>query len=139
MTRVCILLTRLLLLFPAAAFPAPEIREGLWEISIQADMGGQAMTETPMVVRQCMSQQSVQELMAKMGGAGACRISDMEQTGSHAKWKLTCSGQLDVSGTGETDMGNDEFTGRMNLAVGMAGQSIELAQSFKARRVGECQ
>lgn len=140
MHRLSILFPLLLCaVLPVPATAAPDIREGLWEVSVQADLGGQPMTDTPMVVRQCISQQSVQELMAKMGGAGACQISDMQQSGSHARWKLSCSGQLDVSGTGETDIGTDEFIGRMNLVVGMAGQSVPMVQSFKARRVGDCQ
>jgi len=92
-----------------------------------------------MVVRQCMNNQSVQDLMAQMGGAGACQISDFQQTGNHARWNLACTGTMEVSGTGETELGTDQFTGRMSVVVTMSGQSVPMVQNFQARRVGECQ
>jgi len=57
----------------ASAASAADIREGLYEVSVRAELAGQPMTKAPMVVRQCVSQQSVQDLMSQMGGAGACR------------------------------------------------------------------
>jgi len=117
----------------------PDIREGMWEVSVLAEVGGQPLTAAPMVVRQCINNQSIQDLMAQMGGAGACKISDFQQSGSHARWNIACSGAMDVSGTGETEIGGDQFTGRMNLAVTMNGQSLPMVQNFQAKRVGECQ
>jgi hypothetical protein len=127
------------LAFSSQAIAGPDIREGMWEVSVQAEVGGQPLTATPMVVRQCISKQSVQDLMAQMGGAGACQISDFQQTGNHAHWNIACSGAMEVSGTGETDIAGDQFTGRMNLVVTMSGQSLPMVQNFQAKRVGECQ
>jgi Protein of unknown function (DUF3617) len=123
----------------AAAFAASDIREGLWEISVQTSVGGQPITAAPMVVRQCISQQSVQELMAQASGTGACRISDFQQSGNHANWQLACTGAMDVTGTGETDIAGDQFTGRMDLASGMGGETMPMQQRFEARRLGDCQ
>jgi hypothetical protein len=132
-----------LLILALAASPhaisAPDIREGMWEVSVLAEVGGQPLTAAPMVVRQCISNQSVQDLMAQMGGAGACQISDFQQAGNHARWNIACSGAMDVSGTGETEIAGDQFTGRMNLVVTMSGQSLPMVQNFQAKRMGECQ
>ena len=95
---------------PGAALAA-EMREGLWEIHVDAELGGQPVTQGPLVVRQCMNQEGVQDMMAKLGGEGACKISDLEQSGGHARWNLTCSGQTEISGTAEADFGADEFSG----------------------------
>lgn len=121
------------------AIAGPDIREGMWEVSVLAEVGGQPLTAAPMVVRQCISNQSVQDLMAQMGGAGACQISDFQQAGNRARWNIACSGAMDVSGTGETEIAGDQFTGRMNLVVTMSGQSLPMVQNFQAKRVGECQ
>ena len=121
------------------AIAGPDIREGLWEVSIEAEMGGQPMTAAPMVVRQCVSNQSIQALMAQIGGVGACQISDFQQNGNRARWNLTCSGEPQVSGTGETEIASDQLSGRMSLVVTMAGQSLPMVQNFRAQRVGECQ
>ena len=135
----------LLLVLPLSWAPFPaigadtDIREGLWEVSVQAEVGGQPISATPMVVRQCVSNQSVQELMGQMGGAGACQISDFQRTGNRAQWKLACTGTMDVSGTGETEIADDQFSGKLDLVIKMGGESMPMAQTFKAHRVGACQ
>ena len=118
---------------------AADIREGLWEFSLQAEVGGQSITATPMVMRQCINNQSIQELMAQMGGAGACQVSDLQQSGTRSRWNLTCTGEPQVSGSGEADAAGEQLVGRMNLVVTMGGQSLPMVQNFQARRVGECQ
>jgi len=60
------------------AASAADIREGLYEISVRAELAGQAMTQAPMVMRQCVTQQSVQDLMSQMGGAGGCKPARRE-------------------------------------------------------------
>ena len=117
-----------------------EIREGLYEISVRAEIAGQPVSQAPMVVRQCVSQQSVQDLMGQLGGTGACKVSDFQESGNQAHWNLACTGQMQISGTGETQINGDEFTGHMNLMVQMGSdQSVPMVQNFTARRVGECQ
>jgi hypothetical protein len=124
----------------AGVASAAEIREGLYEISVRAELAGQPMTQAPMVVRQCVSQQSVQDLMGQLGGTGACKVSDFQESGNQAHWNLACTGQMQISGTGETQINGDEFTGHMNLMVQMGSdQSVPMVQNFTARRVGECQ
>ena len=118
---------------------AADIREGLWEFTLEAVVGGQSITGTPMVMRQCINKQSIQELMAQMGGAGACKVADLEQNGTHSRWNLTCTGEPQVSGSGEADAAGEQLVGRMNLVVTMGGQSLPMVQNFQARRVGECQ
>jgi hypothetical protein len=119
---------------------AAEIREGLWEISVRAEVGGQPITQQPMVARQCVSQQSLQDLMGQLGGSSACRVSDFQESGNRATFNLACSGQMEVSGTGETQIDGDEFTGHMNLMVQIgADMNVPMVQNFSARRVGECQ
>jgi hypothetical protein len=115
-----------------------DIREGLWEVSVDAEVGVSRSALRPWS-RQCVGNQSVQDLMAQMGGAGGCNISDFQQSGAHAQWKLACSGAMDVTGTGETEMAGDQFSGRMNLVIKMGGESMPMVQKFRAHRVGECQ
>jgi hypothetical protein len=122
---------------PAAAQDA--VREGLWEISIQGQVGGQPMSSTPLVVRQCIDQQTAQDLMAKLaGGAGGCQISNLTREGSRTRWSLSCTGQVEVSGTGDVTMSSNGFSGTLDLSVAMGGQSVPMQQTFDARWVGAC-
>ena len=121
-----------------AAMSADLVKEGLWEISAQASIEGQPATTAPMVVRQCITNQSAQDLISQLTGGGACQISDFKQDGSRARWNLACSGQVSVNGTGEVVMRSDGFSGVLNVTVGMSGQSVPMTQTFGARWVGEC-
>lgn len=128
-----------LLFCATTALAQDSVREGLWEISIQGQIGGQPISNTPLVVRQCIDQQSAQDLMAKLaGGAGGCQISDFSREGNHTRWSLACTGQVDVSGTGEVTMNSNGFNGTLDLNVGMGGQTVPMLQTFEARWVGVC-
>jgi hypothetical protein len=128
-----------LLLCATSAAAQDPVREGLWEISIQGQVGGQAISSTPLVVRQCIDQQTAQDLMGKLAGAaGGCQISDLTQEGSRTRWNLNCTGQVDVSGTGEVTLNSNGFSGTLDLMVGMGGQSVPMLQTFDARWVGAC-
>jgi Protein of unknown function (DUF3617) len=139
MKNACVRWSFILVCAVSGYVSAADIREGLWEFSLEAEVGGQSVTATPMVIRQCISNQSIQELMAQMGGAGACQISDLEQSGTRSRWNLACTGEPQVSGSGEADAAGEQLVGRMNLVVTMGGQSLPMVQNFRARRVGECQ
>ena len=127
-------------LLPVSAMAQDPVKEGLWEISIQGQIAGQPMAATPLVVRQCIDNQTAQQLMAQLtgGGAGGCQVSNLKQEGNRARWDLNCSGQVEVSGSGELTMTNDGFDGTLNALVGIGGQTVPLMQSFNARWVGAC-
>jgi hypothetical protein len=114
------------------------VKEGLWEINAQATIGGQPATAAPMVMRQCITGQTAQDLMSQLTGGGGCQISDYQQDGSRARWNLTCTGQVSVSGKGEVLMRSDGFSGTLDVVVGMSGQSVPMTQTFDARWVGDC-
>jgi len=120
------------------AMSADPVKEGLWEISAQASIGGQPATSAPMVMRQCITNQTAQDLINQLTGGGACQISDYQQDGNRARWNLACSGQVSVSGTGEVVMRSDGFSGTLNVTVGMSGQTVPMTQTFDARWVGDC-
>jgi Protein of unknown function (DUF3617) len=125
-------------LYMEGAVSADLVKEGLWEISAQASIEGQPATTAPMVVRQCITNQTAQDLISQLTGGGACQISDFKQDGNRAHWNLACSGQVSVNGTGEVVMRNDGFSGVLNVTVGMSGQTVPMTQTFDAHWVGDC-
>ena len=121
---------------PARALDA--IQSGLWEISIQASLGGQPMTEQPMTLRQCITSETAAELMAQLTSGGGCQISDYRQEGNRVRWNMTCTGLAEVSGSGEVTISDANLSGSMQLVVTMSGQQVPMAQNFEAHRVGDC-
>jgi hypothetical protein len=127
------------LLMPLSA-AADALREGLWDVTVRMEIGGQPATAQPLVVRQCINQQSAQDLVAKLTGAGGgCQVSDLQQEGNRARWNMTCTGQIELTGTGDVTITGDGFDGTLNATIGMGGTPVPILQTFGARRVGDCQ
>jgi hypothetical protein len=123
----------------ALAQTADTIKEGLWEIRVRSDIGGQSLTDAPMVVNQCITQTTARDLMNQLNGtAGGCQVSNLTQNGPTARWDISCTGQIALSGTGELTMTDAGFNGTMNFVVNTAGQSVPLNQNFEARWLGPC-
>lgn len=137
--RTCLPLLLSLLCSAALAQAPDEVKQGLWEISLQGEIAGQALTAAPMVVRQCITQTTARELMNQLNGTvGGCQVSDLTQVGPTGRWSIKCTGQIEINGTGELTMGTDSFTGSMNMFVAMAGQTVPMIQRFEARWAGPC-
>jgi hypothetical protein len=129
-------------LLPAsAAWAQADLQEGLWEVSITMAVGGQPTSGQPLVMRQCISQQSAQELISQLNGAGtgSCNTADLQQDGGRASWKVSCSGPVELDGSGSATFMPDRFDGAMNGQIGMGNQKLAFSQSFSARRIGACQ
>ena len=126
------------LLCAGSALAQDNVREGLWEISARMEVGGQPASAAPMVVRQCITRQSAQELMSQLTGGGGCQTSNFQRDGNRARWNLSCSGQVNVDGTGEVTISSEGFDGTLNVQVAMGGQQVPMIQHFTARRVGDC-
>jgi hypothetical protein len=139
--RACLplLLSSALLCGTAFGQSPDEVKEGLWEISLEGEIGGQPLTATPMIVRQCITQTTARELMNQLNGTvGSCQVSNLTQVGPTGRWTMNCTGQIEINGTGEITMGADSFSGSMNLFVFMAGQTLPMIQRFEARWSGPC-
>lgn len=128
------------LLSPTLVHAETHLQEGLWEVTVQMDVGGQPATATPLVTRQCITQQSAQDLINQLAGtSGGCEVANLQQEGAEASWHLSCNGQVEVRGNGQLTMTSNGFDGSLDAMVGMAGQSVPVHQTFSARRVGDCQ
>lgn len=51
---------------------------------------------------------------------------------------MSCTGQIELTGSGEVTLSGTSFDGTLNATIAMGGQAVPLQQTFSARRVGEC-
>jgi hypothetical protein len=121
------------------AWAQTDLQEGLWEISVTMTIGGQPASAQPLVMRQCIAQQSAQEVMSQLAGAGTCETADLQQEGNRATWKVMCSSPVEIDAAGSANFRSDSFDGVMSGQLGMSGQTVPFSQNFQARRVGDCQ
>lgn len=121
---------------PAQSEP---VKQGMWEIRVRAEVGGQPLSDAPLVVNQCLTQTTARDLMNQLNGtAGGCQISNMTQNGRTAHWDMNCTGQFALIGSGDLTLGENGFSGSMHVVVNMAGQSLPITQSFDGHWVGPC-
>ena len=119
----------LLLLSPALAADAPGV---LWETTSQMAMAGMPMQMPAQTAKACTAKTWTKP---PPGGDKSCVTSDYKVVGSKATWKMQCSGQMPMQGTGELNFeGTDAYTGTIQATSQGMNMTIKLA----GKKVGTC-
>ena len=119
----------LLVLAPALAADPPGV---LWETTSQMAMAGMP-TQMPEQTQKVCSPKTWTK--PPPGGDKSCVASDYKMVGSKATWKMQCSGQMPMQGTGEINFeGPDAYTGTVQATAQGMNMTIRLA----GKKVGTC-
>ena len=122
-------LVTLLALAPARAADPPGV---LWETTSQMAMAGMPMQMPAQTAKACTAKTWTKP---PPGGDKSCVASDYKMVGNKATWKMQCSGQTPMQGTGEmTFEGTDSYTGAMQATSQGMNMTIKLA----GMKVGTC-
>jgi len=122
-------LVSLLALSPALAADPPGV---LWETTSQVAMAGMPMQMPSQTQKVCAAKTWTKP---PPGGDKSCVASDYKMVGSKATWKMQCSGQMPMQGTGEMNFeGSDAYTGTIQATAQGMNMTIRLA----GRKVGTC-
>ena len=122
-------LVTLLALAPARAADPPGV---LWETTSQMAMVGMPMQMPAQTAKACTAKTWTKP---PPGGDKSCVASDYKMVGNKATWKMQCSGQTPMQGTGEmTFEGSDSYTG----AIQATAQGTNMTIRLSGRRVGTC-
>jgi len=122
-------LVLLLMLSPALAADAPGV---LWESTSQMTMTGMPMQTAPQTQKVCSPKTWTKP---PPGGDKSCVASDYKMVGSRMTWKMQCSGQMPMQGTGEIDFqGSDAYTG----VIQATSQGMNMTIKLAGRKVGTC-
>jgi hypothetical protein len=105
-----------------------------YDITVKMEMAGMAMP--PMSQRMCVK---------KGAGDGDfiprqenCRVSDTTRSGSRLTFKMTCTGNSPMTGTGDFTFVANGYNGQIRMKGKMEGQDMAMTQTIDARRVGGC-
>ena len=105
-----------------------------YDITVKMEMPGMAMP--PMSQRMCVKKgASDQDFIPRQEN---CRVSDTTRTGSRVTFKMTCTGNNPMTGTGDFTFVANGYNGQIRLKGKMEGQEIAMTQTIDARRVGGC-
>lgn len=127
------------LCYAGMALAEPNIREGLWEITIKMEMAGKPGDTFPQTTQTlCLTDKNkLPELLQKDQN---CQIKDTKTEGSEASWKMRCQGQGNViTGSGRITYRGDRFDGAIHIRMQQAdAEPMKLTQRIEGRRRGEC-
>jgi len=119
----------LLVPLPAHAAEPPGV---LWETTSQMAMAGMP-TQMPVQTQKVCSAKNWTK--PPPGGDKSCVTSDYRMVGNKATWKMQCSGQMPMQGTGElTFEGADSYKGSIQATSQGMNMTIKLA----GKKVGTC-
>ena len=122
-------LVTLLALAPARAADPPGV---LWETTSQMAMAGMPMQMPAQTAKACTAKTWTKP---PPGGDKSCVTSDYKMVGSKATWKMQCSGQMPMQGTGELNFeGSDAYTG----AIQATSQGMNMTIKLAGKKVGTC-
>jgi hypothetical protein len=133
------------LAFLAAALPglshaqAPNMKEGLWEVTTRMEMPG--MPAKPTTMQRCVTQKEVQDAATMPpGGAGdkACKVTDYKIQGNTANWQMVCQGEMAMTGSGTITYSGTSYSGSQTMTMKHAGQAQNMTVHFSGKHLGDC-
>ena len=114
---------------PAQSADPPGV---LWESTSQMVMTGMPFSPPPRTLKVCTAREWTQP---PPGGDQSCVNSDFHHVGNKVTWKMECSGDRPMTGTGEiTFEGTDSYKGAINATADGVNLTIKLA----GKKIGTC-
>jgi hypothetical protein len=124
-----------ILIVPSLSHGAPEMREGLWKITSQAELPGMPMKIPPTTFTHCYSKKDIKDRKNVISTDKNCTVTDMKTFGNKVSWTMKCTGSHAGTMTGETIFGNDSYTSVMHTKM----QGYDMTTKMNAKRLGDCQ
>jgi hypothetical protein len=116
------------------------MRPGRWETTIEMQMANMKMPGNK--TNRCVTAedikknaQSILPSSVQPGQPDPCKVSDYLVKGQTVTWKVACTGQEAMSGTGEMTFKSDTFDGLMKMTHPQMG---ELTMKMTGKRTGDC-
>jgi len=124
--------------FTSAHAAAPNMREGLWEVTAQVE-GPQASGVKPTTVQHCMTQNDLKNPQKIVpAGNGECEIRDHKVQGNVVSWSMICKGKAPLTGTGSITFGETTYTGNSTLTVTRGDRTEKMVVRYAGKYVGPC-
>lgn len=138
MMRSLYLSALLILSAVPAAHAAPDMMEGMWEITTKMEIPGmpQGMAMPPMTHTQCITKSDM--IPRDTEQSRDCTINH-EVNGNTVTWTIKCDGEAgDVVGNGKVTYHKDRFDGEMVMTVEEGGETMQITNRMSGRRIGDC-
>lgn len=121
---------------------APNMTEGLWEITMKMDMPGMPGGAQPRTMQQCVTKKDIENPQRIGGnadpGSAKCQATDHRTQGNTTTWKMSCTGPNPMSGTGSITYNGNAFTSNTQMTMTRGGKPVTMAMNYSGKYLGPC-
>lgn len=140
--RPYFLLPACLALAAHAHAAAPNMREGLWEITMKVEMAGMPQQMPPQTLQHCVTKQDLENPQKMAMGPGSkdskCEVTDHRMQGNTATWKMACRGEHPMTGSGIVTYSGTSYSGTNRMTMQQGGKTMDVTMSYTGRHLGPC-
>ena len=116
------------------AFSAPDMQEGLWEITMITEMPGMpAGMMQPMKHSSCLTKKDMVPQKKESG----CTMSNVKTTGNTVSWHVKCD-KGNVVSEGKITYAGTKFNGVITTTTTERGEKMQMKSRMSGKRVGPC-
>lgn len=128
----------LLIAAPAVVLAAPNIQDGLWEITSRTEMPGMPKAMPPVKYTTCLNQKdAVPQAQEKNQ---QCRITSSNVQGDTVSWSMECRDKDQVvRSSGKVTYAGNSFSGSNLTTVEQPGEGkVQITSQMSGKRIGDC-
>ena len=117
--------------FASLCFGAPNMEDGLWEITTtvnMAGMGSKSFTNTSCLTKEKAVPQTTES---------ECTVKDVKTQGNTVTWTVVCKEGMSTS-TGKVTYTGSTMDGVVETTVNAGGQTMTMKSTMKGKRIGPC-
>jgi hypothetical protein len=126
---LCIVAALLFLFSAQLSFAAPNMEDGLWEITTAVDMPG--MPSKSFTQTSCLTKEKAVPQTSESG----CTIKDVKTQGNTVTWTVVCK---EATSTGKVTYAGTTMEGFTETTVKTNGNTMTIKSRMKGKRIGPC-
>jgi hypothetical protein len=132
--RICILLFVIsLFLFSCSLQKGPNMKEGLWEVTMRMEVPGMPVQMSPQTYTQCLTQKEI--VPQPKEPTQECKIVKQDTKGDTVSWVVECkTNEGTAVSDGSITYKGDTFEGVIQMTQG----DMKATQRLSGRWVGKC-
>jgi hypothetical protein len=133
--KICILLVvvSLFLLSGTALAGGPNMKEGLWEVTVKMEMAGMPMQMPAQKFTQCLKKEDM--VPQQKDPSQQCKMTNIDVKGDTVTWVIECKGpEGPMRGNGRVTYKGDTFDGFLNVKQA----DMEVTQRMSGKLIGPC-
>ena len=121
---------------------ADGLQAGYWKVTSTPEINGQAAPGNERM--RCLTGAEVADLSKTFSPQAntvnaSCERVEHELTATSLKWRLTCTGQVDMDVAGAFSFDTPQhYSAEVRTQMSMAGQTMQSRLKIEGARVGEC-